>query len=953
MRDLPPHSSLEQANESVELDPFEAYNIPSDDTALGLHYQRPMSRLDKKKMRRVKGVYSLEEIKQFSRNERYPASVLMDIVQSANCPQSVIHSSYLVLGSIEGLSLEETQAIVTRLLRRCAWYHVVAGIESILNLFLYKVEQTIKEVEGRIEDLRYTASTQPEEEEVVSEADAETSGVGVPGMEDGEVERPRPLDGEHLQKLYIPILRRLGEFTTIPSYSVRYISATRFSASYNSHLFQPTLPYVITDQVNRVTQHLFESMDRLPISTTPGSSTKSDQPSQTLLNLLFQPGYFSPDLMDILMERVERHNWLLTSLQWHMAFLHAVRQGNLAQAIRYREKRDTATDLLLQDSEAMAQQLRLEDHMDADAESEAGAESSALARQVRQKARRAELQVAQMTVDATKDLFAVTSMESDFVQFFNMMKPYLQEPSRDLIPLEEYPDAMLQYRYAWSILLTRVGQDKSVETDHVRTFYRTMPPSALCAHTLTPVINGLNARRAPKWATEVWQDALTLEAHARDEEQGRYVNNYTIAEGVQAVAKGFKAEGTISADGLVKMVRLVDRLGRRHLKPDRMDSDSEGLDRIQLDSVVLNTLLHQCSGHHQPVLAFKLWYASRKRWGIYADHRSLGLILQTAHRCEVARNGVNLSQIDGPSPSVFTRISRSFSTPFQSHSSSEAFPEAEDAAEEQELYDSDALARMDIGQLVAGHQDWVMLLNGVRPWRLAKKIFRQVVIGNWPWLKNVENPLDLKPAGFGYLSFYSSVSRPPDTGQNDRDDMGPDNQGISLDNFRQPYPQAKYPYVIPNAATFHEYILILGSFNQVEEIPLALNWMKLLGIEPTYKCQLYSLAFVREVQGEPKRVLRWYDDGSAELVTDEDILRRWLEDWLLPRSETQEQDVEQEGESEPEDGAPYGRERKKTTKERKSKVRIPTAEAVVHYRRSVMQKGGRLILPTSGRGRGV
>jgi hypothetical protein len=128
---------------------------------------------------------------------------------------------------------------------------------------------------------------------------------------------------------------------------------------------------------------------------------------------------------------------------------------------------------------------------------------------------------------------------------------------------------------------------------------------------------------------------------------------------------------------------------------------------------------------------------------------------------------------------------------------------------------------------------------------------------------------------------------------------------------------------MPDATTFQVYVTLLGYYNMPEEIPTALAWAREMDVQPTWRCMCSALAFVCETEGPRRRVKGWYDvpsasvqegedaiaemgcggqDGReglsskglsepgkgkagevkkrARLVRDEEVLRRWLQDWV-------------------------------------------------------------------------
>ncbi|KAF8999832.1 hypothetical protein BDQ17DRAFT_1282461 [Cyathus striatus] len=86
-----------------------------------------------------------------------------------------------------------------------------------------------------------------------------------------------------------------------------------------------------------------------------------------------------------------------------------------------------------------------------------------------------------------------------------------------------------------------------------------------------------------------------------------------------------------------------------------------------------------------------------------------------------------------------------------------------------------------------------------------------------------------------------------------------------------------YPGVQLTSHNFHQYILLLGLIEHSAEIPLALAWMRYLGLKPKEETQAAALAFFGEVSLQPPLVEALA--GGPE-KGEYARLRRWLEAWL-------------------------------------------------------------------------
>ncbi|OCF46009.1 hypothetical protein I317_00097 [Kwoniella heveanensis CBS 569] len=428
---------------------------------------------------------------------------------------------------------------------------------------------------------------------------------------------------------------------------------------------------------------------------------------------------------------------------------------------------------------------------------------------------------------------------------------------------------------------------------------------------------------------------------------------------------------------------------------------------IQLDTQNLNILFNLCRLENQFVIAHKLWQAALPRYGIYHDDISLNLLL------DIARYSDRDSDLDGQSAlgtgamstgvddgEMFRRRLRAMADEFgfrrRSKTATRSGSEgsAVGTTEEPETVGSRYGSSMsDVGvgsqrNLAAGPTSVLLEDDGsipagsfnsgkdALPWQRARDIFRQVVLGNWPHLESVKSPLEAAHTGplESIVSFFGGSN---DSGRSRSRDGAHSSHSPSIEpkSERQnlitpdvttlniPSATCKYPHVIPTSSTFRSYIALLGYNNLHSEIPIALAWMKELGIKPNWSTMCLALLHICEAEG-PRRWVKGFggnsskskretqrkqgdvgDDAEGEgqgvgegeeqeaiedrsgygLARDEEIVRRWLQDWLGHGWE-QEKDT-QNGANE------------KTTKRRRI---VPTEQDVAYSRRWLAQRRKRL-----------
>lgn len=423
-----------------------------------------------------------------------------------------------------------------------------------------------------------------------------------------------------------------------------------------------------------------------------------------------------------------------------------------------------------------------------------------------------------------------------FHEFSAVVQPYLShpDPSRELSPAE------LETReYAWSMLLTRAGEQRSITRKQIMDLYAYMPEFCICAHTLAPVMRTLVRLNEMDEAWKVWLDAVRLEKES--ERKGRYVDRVILAIATEVCAK---------THGLETAVSLVDIHARR-TRPG-VDPD---LERLPLDPQNVNILLWQCAQVLVPSVAFRIWTAAFPRWGVRLNGISLGMLLNVARRCEFSDN--------------FDARGEDHATQFRLLMEELSLRRKKrgdlGALSDYEAYDADGFSKGDYRSLLdpPGYKwsdDW----GTTRPWERAREVFRDVVLTNWPHLVGMSSPLELEWNPLNPVTIFGGRIKP---------------SKAVAHLTALPSPKSRFTHIVPTPLTWHYYILLLGTFGQVHEIPLTLAWMKALGVKPIRYTLTDSLTYVAEVEG-PRRWVRGWREGRKALVRDEEILRRWMEDWL-------------------------------------------------------------------------
>lgn len=582
---------------------------------------------------------------------------------------------------------------------------------------------------------------------------------------------------------------------------------------------KPKLPLIIRQEVLRMTRHLIDMQERLP----RGSTTLAVPLGGRFIMTVMKDECMTVQLAELIVEHQEAAGVELSQKDLQRCFLCAMDEGAYEKAGRFYQMRvDPA-------GATTSERSTLEDIQAA--EDELGPSTLS------------GFATTPGNTDQICDLFIVSRTQS-FPDFIRSVRPYLSPVSLD--GSEITLDQILTSRFAWSLLITKAGRREQATANQIVEFYDHMPDYALCAHTIAPTIQALLHFGDVETAWKVWQDAV--EHQTASKEQGRYIDQVVL---------GIATDTCATLQGPDAAIAFLDKhaVCTNHKGNDKAEI---GGPRYRLKASNINVLLRQCSVGKRPSVAMRLWKGAHARYGVRLDEWSLGMLLETARTCEFA--SVKDEEVDTDDlSSLFRTLMKEFRF--------RRYVDRSHDGDTSEQYSEDQLTAIAEGShtvfLDPPGFKWYHD-PGPRPWKRAREIFRGVVLTNWPFLRDVTSPLELQSGPFGFTSVFGGSIRSTKTPEH--------STTLPL--------SAQYAHFIPDKRTWHAFIRLLGTFNCVEEIPLALAWMKELGIEPRRKTLLDALMFVAEVEGPRRRVKGVGADEETLLITDEQLLRIWLEEWL-------------------------------------------------------------------------
>ncbi|WWC96300.1 hypothetical protein V866_003167 [Kwoniella sp. B9012] len=690
-----------------------------------------------------------------------------------------------------------------------------------------------------------------------------------------EIDVTVQLDVYVLQAKYKGFIQHLRYFTTLGP----------------SRATQP-LPLPVRDQVSRIVAHLLKILSELPSSSKVDSQP---QLSPSFLKYIFRRRFLTPELRRMLVGYSFSRKIELTRFQWQQCTLSAMEEGDDKAARKYRIRWKLAIDK----AEAAAASAGWEDGKEEEFDEDELLEKAQI---VNEEPIKSTIEMCTPTTSVSERDKQISKIISEMVlsqysksldKILPTMAPYINPRSlSDLDALLKKSigpglknnlrgtkfrparyDAHSLLRYAWSILLDRCSKDKSVTAEALLEMAETLPGDAVVGHTLTPIMYGLIKRGEPLKAWEIWRDLIEREKSAPSVAKGLFVDRITLAVATEACHAALNIETAIV---------LVDTWAKRPTAITKRKENSWA-GSIPLDAQNINILLNLCRLDGKPSLAFRLWSAALPRYGVYLDDISLNLLLDIARYSEDdLEDEVALSHQE--EKELFRRRLRAIAQEFQfrrkrresndnDQEEGDGWSSTED--EHNRMYNDETWANSSTSILLDNpNTAWRYRLDkgGLEaPWKKARRIFRQVVLGNWPHLRDVQSPLELAHQGaFGtILSFFSSSdASEPKQEQADREILIPS-------------PNARFTHIIPTSNTFRSYIALLGYYNRHAEIPIVLAWMKSLDIRPTWSTMCLALLHICESEGPRRWIKGFGEDGKGlRLVRDEEIMRKWLQDWL-------------------------------------------------------------------------
>lgn len=159
--------------------------------------------------------------------------------------------------------------------------------------------------------------------------------------------------------------------------------------------------------------------------------------------------------------------------------------------------------------------------------------------------------------------------------------------------------------------------------------------------------------------------------------------------------------------------------------------------------------------------------------------------------------------------------------------------------------------------------------------RVALRITVQVLLGNWPYVKQIRSPVHAirKTASDAALSplsdAFHSLSHNP---QQDAE-----KPSVLIDFFPKDTPKYPYPSIYPTDVTFRAFLDLLAAESMHAEIPVALAWMRALKVRASKTTLATALVHWMEVSMDAPLIERFKGGPSRSPYT---ALMSWMRDWV-------------------------------------------------------------------------
>lgn len=380
--------------------------------------------------------------------------------------------------------------------------------------------------------------------------------------------------------------------------------------------------------------------------------------------------------------------------------------------------------------------------------------------------------------------------------------------------------------FDWTTALTVAANDPTTSTEMLIALFERVHSKTAALRpigaTYNVLIRGLLARKAYAQAEEYWRKLL---------DTGLPIDRFSLAVGARALIRAQKPHEAFAI--LEYFAGKVDT---------KFPSQYKLFKPVILNSICMNDILISLNRIQRPDITFRLWEHMENLYGVQPNDVSLSILLEAARLSRKKDDSVagNLALL-------------ALKNPFRRQTNLRP-PETR----EEILHTFNRV----VGDMEFGPQPYKSgIWHNTPGWLRAKKIFQQVLFGESPSLWEVRSPVGSIPPSREGMGLSNEESNEWILG--DRSELlSPEGRGL-------------YPSIVPSNKNFLLYIQLLGTGGQAGEIPLALAWMKALGIQPSRHTIANALIFWSEISMRSPMTDSWSNEPNEynSLVT-------WIAEWV-------------------------------------------------------------------------
>lgn len=391
--------------------------------------------------------------------------------------------------------------------------------------------------------------------------------------------------------------------------------------------------------------------------------------------------------------------------------------------------------------------------------------------------------------------------------------------------------ALVRTADAWASSVVVASRDSSASSEYLYTAYQraleTHPSLVRDTHMHVSTVKGLLLRQDFANAVKVWN---------RLREHQTPMTKEVLTIGIEAL--------TLAGQPLKALDLLYDRT-ELLVKKDARGEEASAI----IDARVVSAFMMSLQNAGYTDVIFVLWERMGELFNVRPDVYTFSILLKTARfasKCNPTFRGA-LAEIG---------LSGFLGKDAQS----------EDLTRDDYFLEAETTINREATKGSSG------LWNGERAGQVALRVVHEIIFSNWPELRDVPSPAQaLRPTGdfqgsFPMTTLLRTVLR--------RETAPPPAPAAS--------PRSARPYagIILDDLAFRAYIDVLASEAEIPQIPLALAWMRALGVRPSQDTLASALVYWAEV-GMDAPLFEHFRAGGASQY---ERLKRWMTEWVGPKA---------------------------------------------------------------------